>query len=253
MHALKQQSIVRLASLLALTAALTLGGCAKKKTVAPPPPPPPPPTPTAKLTATPTTVNAGQGVQLAWTTTNANNVTIEGVGQVSDSGSQTVRPTDSTTYHLIARGEGGTADDTVRVTVNAAPPPVAQAATPGPSLTDEQLLEQRVPDIFFDYDSYSLRAEDNAKMQAAAQFLNTQKPTWKIVVEGNCDERGSTEYNLALGDNRAASAKQALVAAGVAADRIQTISFGKEKPVCTEETEECWQRNRRDHFRLQGQ
>jgi peptidoglycan-associated lipoprotein len=250
MHVMKQQSARRLA-VIALTVVLTLGGCAKKKTIAPPPPPPPAPAPTAKLTANPTTVNAGQGVQLAWTTSNADTVSIEGIGQVSSNGSQTVRPTDSTTYHLIAKGDGGTADDTVRVTVNAAPPPISQAAPPsGPSLSDEQLLQQRVPDIFFDYDSYSLRPEDNSKLQAAAQFLNSQKPNWKVVIEGNCDERGSTEYNLALGDNRANAAKQALVAAGVNASRIQTISFGKEKPACNESTEECWQQNRRDHFRL---
>jgi len=241
----------KLASTVLLGAAVVLGGCAKKKTAPPPPPPPPPPAPTAKLTATPTTINAGQSVQLSWTTSNADTVNIEGIGEVSTTGSQAVTPTQSTSYHLVAKGAGGTADDTVRVTVNE-PPPVQQQAAPEPTVSDEQLLAQRVPDAFFDYDSYQLRPDDQSKLQQAAQFLNQQKPGWKLVIEGHADERGSTEYNLALGDNRANSAKQALVQAGVSADRIQTMSFGKEKPFCTESTEACWQQNRRDHFRLQG-
>jgi peptidoglycan-associated lipoprotein len=244
------QPFVRSTAAFLFTAAL-LTGCAKKPKPAPVQPPPPPPAPVAHISADPTTINAGQGVQLSWSTTNADTVTIEGVGQVSASGSQTVRPTDSTSYHLIAKGSGGTADDTVRVTVTAPPAPVHETA-PAPSLTDDQLLAQYLSDLFFDYDSYDLRSTDQSKLQQAAQFLNTQKPNWNIVIEGNCDDRGSTEYNLALGDNRANSAKQALVNAGVNASRIQTVSFGKEKPTCTEETEQCWQQNRRDHFHLQG-
>jgi peptidoglycan-associated lipoprotein len=247
----RPQPLHKIAAALVFSAALTLGGCAKKKPVATTPPaPPPPPAPTAHITAQPTSINAGQAVQLSWTTTNADNVNIEGVGQVSGSGSQTVHPTESTNYHLVARGAGGNADDTVRVTVAAPPAPVHENAPTGPTLTDEQLLAQQVPDIFFDYDSYQVRPQDTAKLQQAAQFLNTQKPNWNIMIEGNCDDRGSTEYNLALGDNRANAAKQALVSAGVNANRIQVISFGKEKPTCTEETEACWQQNRRDHFRL---
>jgi peptidoglycan-associated lipoprotein len=237
----------------ALLFALSLAGCAKKKPApAPAAPPPPAPAPTAHITAQPNSINAGQAVQLSWGTTNADTVNIDGVGQVSSTGSQTVRPTESTSYHIVAKGPGGTADDTVRVTVTAPPPPVRESAPAQPSLTDDQLLAQNVQDIFFDYDSYDLRPEDQAKVQQAAKFLNSQKPNWNIVIEGNCDDRGSTEYNLALGDNRANAAKSALVAAGVNASRIQTISFGKEKPVCTEDTESCWQQNRRDHFRLSG-
>jgi peptidoglycan-associated lipoprotein len=232
--------------------AILLGGCAKKAKVTPPPPPPPPPAPTAHITAEPTSVNAGQSVQLSWTTNNADTVSIEGIGEVSTSGSQAVRPTESTSYHLIAKGAGGSTDDTVRVTVTAPPPPVRETAPAAATLTDEQLLEQKLSDVLFDYDSYELRPDEKTKLQEGAQFLNTQRPTWNIVIEGNCDERGSTEFNLALGDNRANTVKQALVAAGVSANRIQTISFGKEKPVCTESTEACWQQNRRDHFRLQG-
>ena len=75
-------------------------------------------------------------------------------------------------------------------------------------------------------------------------------PFMSVTLEGHCDERGSTEYNLALGDNRASAVKNALVAAGVPTDRIKTVSFGKEKPFCTESSESCWQQNRRGHFVL---
>ena len=73
----------------------------------------------------------------------------------------------------------------------------------------------------------------------------------KVIVEGHCDDRGSEEYNLGLGDNRAQTIKAYLIQAGVSADRIRTISYGKEKPFCTENDEQCWQQNRRDHFTRQ--
>jgi len=232
----------------ALTTILVIAGCGKKKTAAPPPPPPPPPAaPTASLSANPTAVDAGKPAQLTWTTENATDVSIEGIGAVNPTGSQSVTPTDSTTYRLIAKGPGGQQEATARVTVNA-PPPVASTPPP-PSLTDAQLFEQNVKDAFFDYDSYSLRANDQQQLSAAAQFLN-QHPNWKIRIEGYCDERGSTEYNMALGDSRANAARQALAAAGVNASRLSAVSFGKEKPFCTESSEACWQQNRRAHFVL---
>src|SRR6266702_3720297 len=84
-------------------------------------------------------------------------------------------------------------------------------------------------------------------LQATSQFLRTNAQV-KVVLEGHCDERGSTEYNLALGDRRAAAAKQFVVSLGISADRIETVSYGKEKPFCSASTEECWQQNRRGHF-----
>jgi peptidoglycan-associated lipoprotein len=228
----------------ALGTIMFLGACAKK--VAPPPPPPPPAAtpPTASLSANPNTINQGQSTTLTWQTTNATDVSIDGIGPVDPSGSRQVTPADSTTYHLMAKGAGGTQDATARVTVNAAPAPPPSTAS---NATEEELFSQNVKDIYFDYDKYDIRAADQGSLQGDAQFLQ-QHPNIHITIEGHCDERGSTEYNLALGTNRADAVKNALIQAGVGGDRIKTFSYGKEKPFCTESNESCWQQNRRGHF-----
>lgn len=243
---MKQSQSRWIALVFALGAILFLGACHKKAAPAPPPPPPPPPTPTATLTANPETIDKGQSTTLTWQTSNATDVSIEGIGAIQPNGSQQVTPTESTTYTLTAKGVGGTQTATARVTVNAPPPP---PPPPAPSLTEEQLFAQNVKDVYFDYDKSDVRPDQQSLVQADAAFLQ-QHPNMSVTVEGHCDERGSTEYNLALGDNRASAVKNALVAAGVPADRIKTVSFGKEKPFCTESNEACWQQNRRGHFVL---
>ncbi|HET8823728.1 MAG TPA: peptidoglycan-associated lipoprotein Pal, partial [Terriglobales bacterium] len=243
---MKQNQSRWIALVFALGAILFLGACHKKAAPAPPPPPPPPPTPTATLTANPETIDKGQSTTLTWQTSNATDISIEGIGAIQPNGSQQVTPTESTTYTLTAKGAGGTQSATARVTVNAPPPP---PPPPPPSLTEEQLFAQNVKDVYFDYDKSDVRGDQQSLVQADAAFLQ-QHPNMSVTVEGHCDERGSTEYNLALGDNRASAVKNALVAAGVAADRVKTVSFGKEKPFCTESNEACWQQNRRGHFVL---
>ncbi len=230
---------------LALGALLTLGACGKKAAPAPPPPPPPPPSPTASISVSPTSIQAGQSASLTWQTSNATDVSIDGIGAVQPNGSQSVSPSDSTTYHLVAKGAGGTQEATARLTVTQAPPP----PPPTPTVTDEDLFNQNIKDVYFDYDKSDVRGDQQASIQADAQFLN-QHANMNITVEGHCDERGSTEYNLALGDQRASSVKNALTAAGISASRIKTISYGKEKPFCTESNEACWQQNRRGHLVL---
>jgi peptidoglycan-associated lipoprotein len=231
--------------LVAALAILALTGCGpKKQKTTPPPPPPPPPAPTASLSANPDAVQAGQSTQLTWRTENANDVTLEGIGKVDANGSRTVTPNASTTYRVVAKGPGGTQEATARVTVAAAPPPVAASAS------EEQLFATNVKDVFFEYDSFDLRPDAQQQIAANADFLK-QHPNLRFNVEGHCDERGSTEYNLALGDSRAAAVKEALVRGGVPANNIGTSSAGKEKPFCNESNEQCWQQNRRGHFVLQ--
>jgi len=233
---------------IALAVVLMVSACGKKAPPAPPPPPPPPaPAPTASLTANPNTITAGQSTTLIWKTDYATDVSIDSMGKVDPSGSRTVMPAESTTYHLIAKNDSGTQEATARVTVTQA------AAPPPPQTSDQtqaQLFAQSMKDVFFDYDSYDVSPQYQQVLQADARFLQ-QHRNMKFTIEGHCDERGSTEYNLALGDNRANSTKQALIALGISADRIRTISYGKEKPFCTESTEACWAQNRRAHFAYQ--
>jgi peptidoglycan-associated lipoprotein len=202
--------------------------------------------PTAQITATPTSISAGDQVQLSWRTMDANKVTIDGIGDVPTSGVKTVTPTTSTVYILTARGDGGSTDASVRVTVNAAVNAPA-VVVPTRSLSSEDEFKSSIQDIFFDYDTYDIRPDAQAALSKDVAYL-VNHPDAKIVIGGYCDERGSNEYNLALGQNRADAAKSALVAAGVSASRVRVVSYGKEKPFCSESTEECWQQNRRDGF-----
>lgn len=243
-----QKSIFSIALLLvALTA---FSGCGKKKTGTLPPAEETAPTenggvPTAQLTASPTVISAGDQVQLRWATTNASSVSIDGIGDVPSVGVKTVTPAESTTYHLMARAGGLTADASASVTVNA-PPAIS---VPSTTMTAEEEFNARVQPIFFDYDTYDIRGDAQTILAKNADYLNAH-PGIKVAIGGYCDERGSDEYNLVLGQNRAEAAKTALITAGVAADRIRVISYGKEKPFCSDSTEECWQLNRRDGFTI---
>jgi peptidoglycan-associated lipoprotein len=209
-----------------------------------------PPIPTASLTADPPAIDVGQPVVLNWRTTDASTVTIDSIGPVNPNGTQTVSPATSTNFHLTAKGDGGSVEASVRVTVRV---PVAPIVPPDTTATadmgSETAFHENIPDIYFDYDSADLRPDAQASAVKAASYL-VAHPDIRVVVGGYCDDRGSAEYNLALGENRANSAKTALVNAGVAPARIRVVSYGKEKQFCTDETESCWQQNRRAQFAL---
>ncbi|AXC14387.1 hypothetical protein ACPOL_5133 [Acidisarcina polymorpha] len=238
-----------LASFAILASLLVVSGCKKK--AAPPPPPPPPamtsPAPTASITAAPTVVSPGDAVALTWHTTDATDVSIDGIGKVPSSGTQTVNPTSSTNYHLVARGDGGSADATTRVTVNSGM--ASSTSDSGNNMTDDASFRQNVQDVFFDYDSYDVTAQTQSVIAKDAAYLSAH-PNIKVVIGGYCDERGSTEYNLALGENRASAVKKALIDAHISPDRIRTVSYGKEKQFCSEHDETCWQQNRRGQFSI---
>ena len=187
-------------------------------------------------------IHPGQSATLTWQTHNANDVTIEGLGTISASGTRTVSPNHSTTYTLIAKGPGGTKDASARVTVNAV---VSQATTPGPNEAD--LFAKNVKDVFFDFDKTNIRPNEAPAASGDASFL-AQNPAIKVMIEGHCDDRGSEEYNIALGQSRAQTLKENLQRNGVEAARIQTVSYGKERPFCSTDDEACWQQNRRDHI-----
>ena len=228
--------------------AFLVTGCARKHAVAKAPQATPPPPVDASLSATPSTIQKGQSVELSWQTSNAESVSIDGLGTLPAAGTRTVTPEESTTYTLRASGPGGSKDSTARITVNLA----AIAATDTPKEDLAQLFSQNVKDVFFDYDSYAVPSAQSQSIAASAQFLS-QHPGIKIVLEGHCDERGSEEYNLALGDSRVQAVKQELMRLGVTADRLKVVSYGKEKPFCAASTEQCWQQNRRAHFTLSAE
>jgi len=239
-------------------------GCGKKAPVPPPPPPPaqsaaPAPTTTgpqrpvvAEFAVEPSTIERGQSAVLRWNVTGSTNAAIDnGMGTVPPNGNRRVTPGDTTTYTLTAMNAIGniTATATVTVTGPAAPPP------PPPSSSSRGTLESRVQsdlrDALYDYDSNNIRDDARAALTADAEALRrifVDFPGASVAVEGHCDERGSAEYNLGLGDRRASSARDFLVQLGVPVDRLKTISYGKERPACTESDETCWQRNRRAHF-----
>ncbi len=232
---------LRISVPLAVVAILLLTGCAKKAAKVQTPAAPPPATPSATLAANPNNVQQGQPITLTWQTSNATEVTIAGLGTVAASGSRSLTPQTSTTFTLIAKGPGGTRDASARVTVNAK---VANA-TPAPS--DEELFFKNVKDVFFDFNESKVRSDEVPAAQNDATFL-VQHPNVKVLIEGHCDDRGSVEYNLALGTSRAESVKQSLLQQGVSAARLKTISYGKERPFCTQDNEQCWQQNRVGHF-----
>ena len=237
------QKRVKASALLAtLAGALLLVGCSKKLArVTPPPPPPPPAAPTATLAANPNVIQQGQATLLMWQTGDATEISITGLGTLPASGSRSIMPSASTTYTLVAKGPGGTKDSSARVTVN------ARIANAPPSPTDGDLFSKSMKDMFFDYDKSAVRADEVPAVQNDVVFLS-QHPNVKVLIEGHCDDRGSVEYNLALGTSRAESVKRSLLQQGISAKRIKTVSFGREKPFCTQDNEQCWQQNRVDHL-----
>jgi len=248
----------------AVSLAMFAVGCKKK---VPPPPPPPPPAPAAPTTpppaapaptvtqfsAEPTSIQRGQSSTLRWQVSgDVSSVSInQGVGTVQNTGSRSVSPSDSTTYVLSATGPGGTTTASATVNVSSPPPPPPPPPPAAPKVTFEQRMASDVQDAYFDYDKSDIRGDAQSVLTQDATALKAilaDFPSATIVVEGHCDERGSAEYNLGLGDRRATSARDFLVQLGVPSDRLKTISYGKERPQCTESNESCWQKNRRVHL-----
>jgi peptidoglycan-associated lipoprotein len=234
-----------------LLAILALSAACKKSAPQAPPPPlstsaAPPARPTVNLESSSNTIQRGESVTLTWSSTNATTLSLSPeIGNVTAEGTQRVTPQDSTTYTLTATGPGGSADANVHITVGGTAPPVARSTEP----TLQQLFDKEVKDAYFDYNKADVRPDARDALSQTAQFLRSY-PQLKVVIAGHCDERGSTEYNLALGDRRAAAAKQFLASLGISADRLETVSYGKERPFCSASTEECYLQNRRAHITM---
>jgi peptidoglycan-associated lipoprotein len=249
-------------TIICIAISLAMFGTACKKKVPPPPPPPvvqpppppPPPPPkapvVAQFVAEPASIQRGQSSTLRWEVTgDTTNISInQGIGTVRNTGNQRVMPNDSTTYTLTATGPGGTVTSAATVTVTVPPPPPPPPPPPKPTLVQRM---EAVQDAYFDYDKSDIRSDARDALTKDADALKSilaDFPSATIMLEGNCDERGSAEYNLGLGDRRASAAKEFLQQLGVSADRLKTVSYGKERPVCSESNETCWQKNRHVHF-----
>lgn len=248
---------------------LILGSCGKR-----PPPLPPSPAPTTapgvsepsdadrgsailvpelELRIEPPVINPGESALLTWESQNADRVEIEpSIGAVEASGRVKFYPDSTTTYSVTAKGPGG--EITKRVTVE------VRVEAPGTGivteedlrgLTQEEQFQADVQPVFFSFDSAELTGESQLTLDANVRWLNRpENRLVQFVLEGHADERGSEEYNLALGDQRAAVVRDYLVQRGVAADRIHTVSLGEEKPFDTRQTEAAYALNRRTEFVL---
>jgi peptidoglycan-associated lipoprotein len=251
---------------LILVACLLAVGCGKKK--APVLPPAPldnssgssartAPAPTAVLEVEPSRILIGEKAILRWRSTGATRAEIApGAGSVETTGTMEVSPTVDTLFRLNVAGIGGEATATAKLTVM---PSRDDDALGGrrPGVTSEDLLPSmndrinEIRDVYFGYDQSDIPAsEQNTLIQNASllKMLFADYPNGRILIEGHCDERGSNEYNLALGDRRASIVRDFLVAQGVPAANMRTVSYGEEKPQCNAPSESCWSKNRRAHF-----
>jgi peptidoglycan-associated lipoprotein len=206
--------------------------------------------PTIELSASPTTLRRGEQTNLTWRAANADQVVIDGgVGNVALDGSVAVTPLESTTYTATALGRGGEARSSARITV------VRDERTAEIDQTDVQALRQAIEEglvrpVFFAYDRSELSAEARATLEENSRWFR-RYPGARIIIEGHCDERGTEEYNLALGDRRAQAARDYLVQLGIDPLRIETISYGEERPFALGSNETAWAQNRRAHFVVQ--
>ncbi len=248
--------------IICLAGALAIAGCEKKaKPYVPPTATPTGPTapstdtgslkPTVlTFTVEPSVVERGQSANLRWSVNNATSISIDnGVGDVQSNGTRRITPAETTTYRLTASGPNGVVNGTTTVTVTNPAPVVAPSNTVKTTLDNE--VNSLLQDAYFDYDSNQIRADARDVLSKDADGLKkifADFPQAAVIVEGHCDERGSAEYNLGLADQRASSTKEFLSSLGVPASKLKTVSYGKERPQCTEASEECYQKNRRAHF-----
>jgi peptidoglycan-associated lipoprotein len=216
---------------------------------------PRPPRPTIRISADQEAITRGRNTTLRWSSSNADLVSISELGTVPGSGSRVVSPSQSTTYNATATGPGGNDNASTRVTVtdevSAGDRPRVSTSAPTPTIA--ALFNQWVQPVYFDLDKADLAARSKDKLRRAAEWL-IQSPNRSIAfrIEGNCDPRGTEEYNIGLGERRAQAAKEFLISLGVEATRIQTVSYGKERAGGTTEgspeSRPSWAHDRRDDF-----
>jgi peptidoglycan-associated lipoprotein len=217
---------------------------------------PRPARPTISISADPDAIQRGQSTTLRWNSSNASQVTISDLGTVPNTGSRVVSPSSSITYTATATGAGGSDAASTRVTVSEESAPADSGSRPrvtGPNPTIAAMFGQAVQAIYFDYNKADLTPESRDSLRRSAEWL-TQAPNRSIAfrIEGNCDPRGTEEYNIGLGERRAQAAREFLVSLGVDGSRIQTVSYGEERASGSSEgspgVRPSWSNDRRDDF-----
>jgi peptidoglycan-associated lipoprotein len=215
-----------------------------------------PAAPTVSIRADQSSLERGQSTKLKWESTNAKILTISGLGEVKGTGEQDISPRVSTTYTATALGDGGNATASVRVSITDPPAPEPPAERPrvkDPLPPIAEQFKNAVRPVFFGLDLADLAQSEQDKLRRAADWLNLEQNRSVVFrVEGNCDPRGTSEYNLGLGDRRARAIKDFLVSLGVDVNRIETVSFGAEKAAGTDEGSPgqapSWANDRRGDF-----
>jgi peptidoglycan-associated lipoprotein len=249
----------RIAVCLMAVCLIAVPACKKKAAVAPTvaeapaPAPAPPPAAVAKpeiqITANPGSISKGESATLQWQARNASSVAIDGgIGSVAESGSLVVSPGSSTTFTATATNSGGEARSSVRVTV--VDRPVVIETTDIGEL-EKAIADGRIKPVFFAYDRSDLSEESKAILEENARWFR-RWPTAPVLIGGHCDERGTEEYNLALGDRRAQIAYQYLIERGVNPEQLDAVSFGEEQPFVRGQSEAEFSQNRRAHFSVKG-
>ncbi len=218
------------------------------------------PAPTVTIKADSSALERGQNTTIRWASENAKIVTITGLGEVPASGEREISPRVSTTYTANALGDGGNATASVRVSVTDPPPPpvaerprtTAPPETPKEPPAADQFRNQARA-VFFDYDKSDLKQSEQEKLRRLADWLNQERNrTIVFRIEGNCDPRGTSEYNLGLGDRRSRAVRDFLVSLGLDPSRMETVSYGSEKAQGTSEggpeAPPSWANDRRADF-----
>lgn len=250
----------------ALLFTLLLGSTACARRPLPPLPPASPPSapepapqpgaeallpPELSVLVEPSVIRKGESALLSWEARNADQVFVNhNIGAVGVSGKIKFFPEETTTYTVTAQGPGGRVEKSVTVDIaDDKEPGLTREDLPGKSM--EERFNYFVKPVFFDFDSAELTEEAKITLDGNIRWLASPENAYiRFLIEGHCDERGTEEYNLALGDKRAQVVKRYLLDAGIHPSRMVTVTLGEERPFDSRQTEEAWALNRRAHFLL---
>jgi peptidoglycan-associated lipoprotein len=198
-----------------------------------------------RFEANPGSVEKGQSFELNWDVTNAAFIRIlPEIGSVASEGRKELRLDQDTTYEIVAAGPAGEVRRKLVMTLR---PTTVSAVPKNPRAGELGGISITLEDVYFDYNSSAIRERNREILDQVAEYIK-KMPAKIVTIEGHCDERGSAEYNMGVGDRRANSVREYLVSRGIPPQQLKTVSYGKELPVCSEATEECWEHNRRVHF-----